>query len=473
MGSDRARDDRATDVTTVAAPPGFSRRTLLRAAAGGALGLGVASLSGCGSSVVAGLTASHSVPGTVSYWNLFGGGDGVRMQEMETGFRKANPGLKLEAVTLAWGNPYYTKLTLATLGDRPPDVAVSHLTRMRTLVAGNLLQELRPEDLARYGITGDKLNQRAWQAGLIDGKAYAVPIDTHPFVMFYNTDVAKKAGLLGSDGQLKPIDSEDSLIAALTAAKKITGKFGGVVGINADPASGWRTFQSLYSQLGGKVLADGGSRVVIDDAKAEKVLTLLRHLTQTGLMPSSVDYPGAVAMFAGGQAGFHFQGEWEISTFQTAKTPFSMALFPNIYGGESGYAVQADSHTLVVPRQPAHSEQHLDRALKYTRSMLDQSKTWAAGGHIPAWLPFRDSAAYKDMKPQSAYAAAADSAVYDPDGWFSGSGSDFENVMGAAIGATMAGQASPRSALAQMKARLTTLTNTTPPVDLTSGEAKS
>jgi multiple sugar transport system substrate-binding protein len=77
------------------------------------------------------------------------------------------------------------------------------------------------------------------------------------------------------------------------------------------------------------------------------------------------------------------------------------------------------------------------------------------------------------MKPQSAYATAADTAVYDPDGWFSGSGSDFETVMGSAIGATMAGQASPKSALVQMRTRLTTLTQTAPPVDFTSGEGQS
>ena len=194
MVIDRSFDDRTTDPTSLDARSGLSRRTLLRAAAGGALGIGMASLSGCSSSVVAGLTASRSVPRTLAYWNLFGGGDGVRMQDMEAGFRKDNPNLKLEAVTLAWGNPYYTKLSLATLGDRPPDVAVSHLTRMRTLVAANLLQELRPEDLARYGLSPDKFNQRAWQAGLVDGKAYCIPIDTHPFVMFYNTDSGEEGG---------------------------------------------------------------------------------------------------------------------------------------------------------------------------------------------------------------------------------------------------------------------------------------
>ena len=127
-----------------------SRRQLLRGASalaiGGALGT---SLSGCADSALSGLSVSHRAAGSLSYWNLFGGGDGVRMQTMEDGFRKANPGIALSAVTLAWGNPYYTKLSLATLGEKPPDVAVSHLTRMKTLVAAGLLEELRPDDLAR------------------------------------------------------------------------------------------------------------------------------------------------------------------------------------------------------------------------------------------------------------------------------------------------------------------------------------
>ena len=44
---------------------------------------------------------------------------------------------------------------------------------------------------------------------------------------------------------------------------------------------------------------------------------------RTGCCPTGIDYQGAIAMFANGQAGFHFQGEWEITTFQTAKMPFT------------------------------------------------------------------------------------------------------------------------------------------------------
>jgi len=143
--------------------------------------------------------------------------------------------------------------------------------------------------------------------------------------------------------------------------------------------------------------------------------------------------------------------------------PFSMTLFPNLYGG-SRYAVQADSHTLVIPRQPAADPARLDRSLLLIRSMLDQSKIWAEGGHVPAWLPFRDSGTYRDMTPQSNYAAAADAAVYDPEGWYSGSGSNFEIVVGSSIGAVLAGQLEPRAALQQMHTKLGVLARTAQPI---------
>jgi multiple sugar transport system substrate-binding protein len=439
--------------------PPVSRRSVLR----GAAGLGVAALAGCSSPVTAGIAGTAVSPGTIDYWNLFGGGDGVRMQQMEDGYRRSHRGTPLQAVTLAWGNPYYTKLSLATVGRKPPDVAVSHLTRMKTLVQAGLLQELRPDDLARHGMTPDKFNQRAWQSGLVGGKTYAIPLDTHPLVLFYNTKLCRQAGLLDSAGNLKPITGQQAFVDALTRLKKVTGQYGATHGINSDAASPWRVFQTLYSQLGGQVVADNGTRLVLDDAKTKEVLGFLRTLTvERKLMPGSIDYQGAIALFASGAAGFHINGEWEITTFQTAKMPFSMTLVPNVFGGP--YAVQADSHTLVLPRWAAADQARLDRSLDFIRSLLDQSMTWAQGGHIPAWQPVARSAAYRKLTPQSNYAAAADAAVYDPAGWYSGSGSDFEIIMSSSVGAVEAGQLSPDAAVAQMRSKIQALAGAASPI---------
>lgn len=440
----------------------LTRRNLLRAAVAAA-GLGVTGLvTGCSSPIVNGLNPGGAPAGTLDFWNLFGGGDGVRMQQMLDVFRQQNPDIDLDAVTLAWGNPYYTKLSLATLGDKPPEVAVAHLTRMKSMVRAGLLEELRPDDLARAGITPDKFNPSVWQAGLVDGKVYAIPLDTHPFVMFYNTDVCQKAGLMEGD-RLKPLNSPEAFTDAMGRAKEVTGAYGGALAFTSEVPTPYRVFQSFYAQLGGQFLADEGRQVVIDDAKATRVLTFLQSLTRSGLFPASADYQSSIAMFANGQAGFFFQGEWEISTFQTAKMPFSMTLFPNVFGGDN-YAVQGDAHTLVLPRQPDQDPVRLEHSLRLVRSLLDQSKTWAEGGHVPSWVPFRDSAEYRALTPQSNYAAAAEAIAYDPEGWYSGSGSNFETVVGSSVGAVLAGQLQPAAALAQMRSKLEELANTDSPI---------
>ena len=90
----------------------LSRRGFLGGSLAAAAGL---CFSGCGTAVSAGLAGTPLDPETVTYWNLFGGGDGARMLTMLDTYRASHPN-PLEAATFTWGNPYYTKVSLATLG---------------------------------------------------------------------------------------------------------------------------------------------------------------------------------------------------------------------------------------------------------------------------------------------------------------------------------------------------------------------
>lgn len=439
----------------------IGRRAILRSA--GLTALAGVGLTGCGSSLATGVVGTGTSQDTLTYWTLLSGGDGDRMVAMEQAYQKANPEVDLQATTLAWGNPYYTKLTLATLGDQPPDVGIAHLTRATVLAQSNLLEPLDPNELAEFGLTGDNFRPTAWQRAHTNGKLYAIPLDTHPFVMYYNTDVCKKAGLLNPDGTLKDIDGVDGLVNAFKAVQKVTHQYGGVISVGGgDFATNWRIFATLYYQLGGDVLADDGTRIVLDHDKAAKVLTYLQNLTKGGLLPGSTDYNTAVNAFATNKAGFFFQGDWEVTTFLTAKTAFSMTRFPNVFGGR--YAVQADSHSFVLPRNAKRDDTRRRMSLTFIKTLLDNSATWVLGGHIPAWLPYGDSPAYRKVKPQSNYASVANSVRYDDPAWYSGSGSDFETIMGENISAVLAGQLSPAAAIKQMSTRLTSYANTASPV---------
>jgi multiple sugar transport system substrate-binding protein len=437
--------------------PRLSRRAFLgRSAVLAASGLA----AGACSYVAPGFRGPTRTARTLTYWNLLGGGDGVRMQAMEAVYAKANPDVDLRAVTLTWGNPYYTKLSMATIGGDPPDVAIAHLTRLQALVPGGLLQTIEDADLARHDMRGDDFVGTAWEQSHFDGKLYAIPLDTHAFVLYYNTDVAKKADLLDPGGALKPIEDPDTLVDALERAKRVTGGWGVAFSSTNDFATVWRLFYTLYSQLGGKVL-DGG-RVVLDDAKAQQAAALMRRLTvESQVAPTAMDYGGAVAQFASGKAGFFFQGDWELPTFKDAKLPFGMQPFPTVFDQE---ATQADSHALVIPRVDPPDPRRTDLALGFAKSLLDQSIAWAEGGHIPTWLPVQRGEEYRKLQPQSNYAGVAEHVVYDPPAWFSGSGSNLEVEAGGAFGSVLAGRRSPAEGVAQFRAALDRLSSAPSPV---------
>ncbi len=427
----------------------FLRNTALTAV--GSLGLATAACA---------TTPSSGSGGSLTFWNLFSGGDGLRMNQMVSDFGKSNPGTSVNSVTLTWGAPYYTKLAMAAVGGQPPDVAVMHLSRMLGYAPADLLMPIDEAQLAQYGISSNNYLPEIWNNARYKGKLYAIPLDTHPFVLYYNTDICRKAGLLGADGKLKPFIGADAAINAFQKVQKVTGATG--LAVDTQDVNPWRFFYGLYSQLGGKILSADGSKLLLDDNKALQALTFLSDLTIKSKVASpTIDYGGAVALFASGKAGFFLQGEWEVTTFQTANLPFNMTLFPNIFGNNN---TQADSHTFVIPKQSVVDQQRLADSYKFISFMLKDSMVWAQGGHIPAYQPIVKSTAYQQLKPQANYAAQAQSIAYDPPAWFSGSGSQMETQAGAAFQAVMSGQLTPTQALAQYRSYMVQMLNTPTPV---------
>jgi len=424
--------------------------------------------AGCGSPIASSLIGSQPATADVIYWHLFGGGDGENMSTMVGAVRKAT-GLRVEATLLSWGNPYYTKLALAASSGRPPDVAISHLSRLPLLAQAGLLESVDEAGLTQAGITEKMFTPAAWSKATVAGRTYAVPLDTHPFVMFYNRTLAQKAGLLDGAGRLKPMSGRDAFVGAISAMKEAGGDYGAISSNTADPSTTWRFFLTLYAGLAGPIVEDQGTRVSLDRAAAEETFALMQELTVgKKLMPSSATATTVSTLFGQGKVGFLFDGVWQIPTYRGVKLPsgepldFDVVPFPAILGDEP--RSYADSHALIIPRSRARSAQRSQDAVAFVKGLLDNSATWADGGHVPAWLPTQQSQAFREKKPQSNYVRAAFDAVYDPPAWYTGAGSDFQNSMGAVITKVLAGQSRPGPAVAEMTASLKTYAAATPPV---------
>jgi multiple sugar transport system substrate-binding protein len=443
---------------------GLSRRRFLTT--GGAL-VAAGALSSCSSPIMTSITGGQPATADVIFWHLFGGGDGANMTTMVNTFEQARKE-SVEATLLPWGNPYYTKLALAASSGRPPDVAVTHLSRLPLLAQADLLEPMEGATVAAAGIARDKFTPAAWSKATVDGTVFAVPLDTHPFVMFYNTALAKKAGLL--DGEdLAPLRGKDDFVAALKAMKKVGGEYGAVSANTTDPSTTWRWFMTLYSGLAGPIVSDLGTRVTIDRAAMEETFAFMQSLTgKLGLMPGNATPTTVSTLFGQGKVGFLFDGEWQIPTYAGVKLSdghplrFNVVPFPAILGPKP--VAYADSHALVVPRSSGRSAARTRHAVGFIKGLLDESAVWAGGGHIPAWLPVQTSKDFLKQKPQSNYIRAAFNAVYDPEGWYTGAGSDFQNQMGAVITNVLGGHITPKQGVNAMTASLRTFSTARPPV---------
>ncbi len=350
---------------------------------GGGMALAATALAGCSSPVGAGLFGSQLDPSTLVFWNFFAGGDGARMQAMEAGYGKTYGPGSLQATTFAWGNPYYTKVTLATVGNKPPDVAVSHLTRAKPLRDGDIIEDSTDADLASVGLSPSDFATKPWKAQVTGGRTVAIPLDTHPFVLFFNSEVCRKDGLLGADGDLKELQGLEDFEAALKAISAVTGGTAiTVANVGGETATPWRLFWTLYNQRQGATpfISGGGTKLTVDEDLFVDTVTRIQSWVRMGWLNKGLDYATAQTYMFTGKAGMYLQGEWEISTAQSVKgLHFGMTRIPTVYDRP---AAQADSHCFIIPRKKRTDEQR-HQVMLFIKKMLEQSMTWAEGATSP------------------------------------------------------------------------------------------
>ncbi|WP_232235839.1 hypothetical protein [Acidipropionibacterium acidipropionici] len=283
-------------------------------------------------------------------------------------------------------------------------------------------------------------------------------------MLFFNSEVCRKAGLLGADGDLKELQGLEDFEAALKAISAVTGGTAiTVANVGGETATPWRLSWTLYNQRQGATpfISGGGTKLTVDEDLFVDTVTRIQSWVRKGWLNKGLDYATAQTYMFTGKAGMYLQGEWEISTAQSVKgLHFGMTRIPTVYDRP---AAQADSHCFIIPRKKRTDEQR-HQVMLFIKKMLEQSMTWAEGGHIPAYQPVARSTAYRDLSPQSNYSSAADVAVYDDPTWYGGSGSTFENIVGAQLGLAQQLSVTPQRALTVIKQQLRVYLDTESPL---------
>jgi multiple sugar transport system substrate-binding protein len=410
---------------------------------------------------------AYAAPTQVTLWDFLSGGDGVRWRAIIDAFNSSQKDIVVNATTLTWGDPFYTKVHTAVVAGETPDVMTYHISHFPAGIKAGDLRPITEAELKSVGLSFKDFNPALVNLSLDISKTYGqagtlygVPLDTHTSIIYYNKDILKKAGLLGADGKPQGVTGIDNFTKSLQKIKDTTGLLPLAMSSSNDPATVWRMFYSLFSQQGGKLAANGQLTLDQLDTYGKTAMQVIGDWAKNGLIPANVDYPGAIALFTTGKAAFMVNGNWEVPTMvdmqKKGTLPFSYGLmaFPKLYGTQ---ATWADSHNISIPNNAKNpiSPAMLKTVLTWVAYVEKNATAWAGGGHLPAYLPVLNGPDLAKLSPVNQYSAqAAKDVTMEPVTPVFGVGAPSMNFVANFLTPVLLGQISAGDAVSQFKAQL-------------------
>ncbi|GGG02754.1 ABC transporter substrate-binding protein [Paenibacillus abyssi] len=344
---------------------------------------------------------------TLSYWTLFTGGDGENMDALIAEFNKTHPNIEIKNTKLEWAE-YYTKLITAVGNGNGPDIGISHTSRLPDLIEQGVVTELDSVADAA-GIEWSTYNQNLLNATVVDGKHYAIPIDTHPFIMYYNKKLLQDAGLLGEDGKPVLEQSAEGFVTFLSTLKEKLPANITPFAFESKDHDPFRLWWSLYTQLGGNdIISDDLSKVQLDEAKATQAAQYMQDLYSNGFIKKND--PDFYKTFQSGAGAIMMTGVWATGTWESTNgLEFGAMPIPKIFDQEAAWG---DSHTIILPVTKDEDAAKREAAITFADWIADNGQIWAKAGHIPSKPSAIEKQEFKDMDYRSDYVSVADTVKF-------------------------------------------------------------
>ncbi|WP_031048033.1 ABC transporter substrate-binding protein [Streptomyces sp. NRRL F-5650] len=253
------------------------RRTSAAVALGAVLALTATACGDDGSGAGGDKGAEGSGKGKIVFWDNNGGIRTAVWKEIIADFEKANPDIDVEYVGIA-ATEYQSKVDTAIQGGGLPDVGGVTASMLAGFSAQGALEPLDGR-LAESALNG-KLNKDMVEslkaAGGGDGTLYSVPTSANNGVLYYRTDLFKKAGL----------DEPTTWDKFYAAAEKLTDTGKNEFGYTIRGGSGSiaQAFDAMYGQSGITSFWDADKKkTTVNDPKnveaLEKYAALYKKVT--------------------------------------------------------------------------------------------------------------------------------------------------------------------------------------------------
>jgi multiple sugar transport system substrate-binding protein len=370
----------------------ISRLTKLLAAASAVLLLAACSSSNSGSS-----SSGSSSGGPVTLtWFMWSGSDveknaWLHIADMVT---QKYPNIKIQFETTPF-NDFWTKLTTEAASGKAP--CVIGLQGQRAPQFGNLLVPL-DDYMSKAGIKADDFVPSITKGLQYEGKQVALPYDVGPFIMFYNKDAFKAAGL------------KEPAIGWTTDEFMSDAK-----ALSKPPKYGFWA-QSDIGQLLPWVLSSSGKAAVNADGKldvnnpewhasAQWYTDLVSKEKVAAQIPSANSSSSSANQFLAGNAYMSLDGPWDlINAREQAKFKVGIAPMPAGANGSktwsdgSGFGVTRDCKTpdeafkAVSVMVSPEAETYLGNLGRAYPALISTQNSWYEGNHTEDVKPVMDAA---------------------------------------------------------------------------------
>lgn len=266
---------------------------------------------------------------------------------MVKGFEEKYTHIKVEQVSYPF-NQMKDQLLIMATGGNAPDVAQVSTIWVAALNEASVLEELE-------GVL-DAKHIEDYYPGLLNGSKYngkimSAPWAPSPILVYYNKTLMQKAGIAAPPKTWEEMIQQAKSIAALgndESGNKIYG-----LGISSKKMFGAGYFFLPFMWQNGGEFVDDQGKVVLNTPENVKAFTQTQMLFKEEITPAGLEIKELRNLFAQGQMGFHFDGEFGIGIFE-AGSPKGKD-FANEYGimqcpgiNDSNGASFAVEHHLVM-----------------------------------------------------------------------------------------------------------------------------
>jgi multiple sugar transport system substrate-binding protein len=251
------------------------------------------------------------------------GTEGEKLQDFVKDFESANPDATVKVTAVPW-EAAHDKISAAIASGKTPDVSLIGTTWMGEFAkAGGL--DPTPDGLVKDSDFYDG----AWGSTVVGNTSYGVPWYVETRVLYYRTDLAKKAGW---DKAPTTWDEFSKFAADL---KKSGVKY--PVSLQPGQTGSWQTVLPFAWSNGAKVTNGSGTEYSIDSPQMSEALNYYKSFFDKGYSQTRMLDPGELENgFAKGTYGSFISGPWHIGLVEDAgltKDKYAVAPLP---GKDSG-----------------------------------------------------------------------------------------------------------------------------------------